>query len=135
METQCIIPTYKYGQGLDYPDRITISTRADIPEGQASGWVYREKKCLIINDTANNAIMNPWRKVAIDHGWNSLAGFPIIQHGDTYAVFSMYHSDVNFFDDEVVALITTLINNVSYALERFNLMQKFPRITHHNSRV
>ena len=123
-ETQRIIPIYKYGQGLDYLDRITISTRADSPEGQASGRVYREKKYLIINDSANNPIMSPWRTVALNYGWNSLACFPIIQHGDTYAVFSMYHSDGNFFDDEVVALITTLINNVSYALERIDATQE-----------
>ncbi|MEI8209637.1 MAG: response regulator, partial [Methylococcales bacterium] len=122
-ETQCIIPTYKYGQGLDYLDGITISTRADLPEGQASGWVYRNKKCLIINDSATNPIILPWKKQALAQGWNAIASFPVFQYNDIYAVFSMYHSTVNFFDDEVVALITTLINNVSYALDSLNATQ------------
>ncbi len=122
-ETQCIIPTYKYGQGLDYLDSITISTRADLPEGQASGWVYRNKKCLIINDSATNPIILPWKKQALAQGWNAIASFPVFQHNDIYAVFSMYHSTVNFFDDEVVALITTLTNNVSYALDSLNATQ------------
>jgi len=122
-ETQRIIPTYKYGQGLDYLDSITISTRADLPEGQASGWVYRNKKCLIINNSATNPIILPWKKQALAQGWNAIASFPVFQHNDIYAVFSMYHSTVNFFDDEVVALITTLTNNVSYALDSLNATQ------------
>ncbi len=122
-ETQCIIPTYKYGQGLDYLDSLTISTRADLPEGQVSGWAYREKKQLINNDTANNPIMIPWRKVALTHGWNSTACFPIFRHDDIYAILNLYHTDVNFFDNEVVALINTLTNNVSYALESLKITQ------------
>ncbi|MEI6544870.1 MAG: PAS domain S-box protein, partial [Methylococcales bacterium] len=122
-ETQCIIPTYKYGQGLDYLDSITISTRADLPEGQVSGWAYREKKPLINNDTANNPIMTPWRKALLAHGWNSTACFPIFRHDNIFAVLNLYHTDVNFFDNEVVALINTLTNNVSYALESLSVTQ------------
>ena len=131
-ETQCIIPTYKYGQGLDYLDTLTISTHADLPEGQVSGRAYREKKPLINNDTAHNPIMIPWRKAALAHGWNSTACFPIFRHDDIYAVLNLYHTEVNFFDNEVVALITTLTNNVSYAIESLKITQNLIRSEEQN---
>ena len=131
-ETQRIIPTYQYGQGLDYLDNIIISTRDDVPEGQVSGWVYRNKKCLIINDSATNPILLPWREQALAHGWKSVASFPVFLHDDIYAVFNLYHTDVNFFDDEVVALINTLIKNVSYALEAIKITQNLIKSELHN---
>ena len=122
-ETQRIIPIYKYGQGLDYLDSLTISTRAELAEGQVTGQAYREKKQLINNDTANNPMMTPWRKLALTHGWNSTACFPIFRNNDIYAVLNLYHTDVNFFDHEVAALINTLTNNVSYALDSLKITQ------------
>ena len=131
-ETQRIIPTYKYGQGLDYLDSIIISTRGDIPEGQVSGWVYRNKKHLIINDSATNPILLPWREQALAHGWKSIASFPVFLHDEIYAVFNLYHTDGNFFDDEVVALINTLTKNVSYALESLRVTQDLIKSVLHN---
>ena len=120
---QNIVQLFKYGQGIDYLDNITISTRADIPEGQVSGWVYREKQCLVINNIANNPLMKPWLKPIMKFGWQSVASFPIIRQGDIYAIFNLYHSNSNFFNEEVVALIKTLLTDVSYALDKLEAAQ------------
>ncbi len=127
-----IIPIIKYGQGLDYLDCITISTDADSPENHLAGQVYREKKHLVINDIINNPIMISWRKRALHHDWNSTACFPVFRNGEIYVVFSLYHSDVNFFDEEVISLIITLTNNVSYALNKLEATQNLIRSEAHN---
>ena len=122
-KTQRIKPLCKQGQGLEYLDNINISTRADSILGQASGWVYREKKCLVINNIADTPIMQPWHKSILNFGWQSVASFPIIREGKIYAIFNLYHKSSNYFDEEVVALITSLLNDVSYALNKLDAAQ------------
>ncbi len=123
-----LIPLIKNGYGLNYLDNITVSTRADKIEGQGvAGSAYREKKARISNDTLNNPIMAHWKNKIVNYGWNSVASFPIFRHGDIYAVFTLYNTELNFFDDEVTALISTLTNDVSYALDALDATQDLIR--------
>ncbi len=120
-ETLCIEPLIKHGQGLEYLDGVNLSVTEDIDSNQ--GVVvpaYRNKKASISNNALNDPVMAPWQKRLSAQGWKSIASFPIIRHNECYAVFTLYHSDVDFFDDEVITLFNTLINVVSYALELKN---------------
>jgi len=121
---EVLIPLIMCGHGLDYLDNITVSTCADKVEGQGvAGSTYRTKKAHISNETLNNLDMAPWHNQIVNYGWNSVASFPISRHGDIYAVFTLYNTELNFFDDEVTALINTLTNDVSYALDALDATQ------------
>ena len=127
-DTQQLIPVIKHGQGVDYLDNVTISTRAERAEGRGVTCIaYREKKIFINNDSANNSAMAPWRTQGLKYAWGSCASFPIFRQGDIYALFTMYNADVDFFDNEVTALITTLTNDVSYALDKIDANQNLIR--------
>ena len=117
-DTQRIMPLFKFGQCLDYLDQIIISTSAEVPEGLGpAGTAWREQKPAINNDTWSNAAMAPWRNHAMKYGWNAIASFPVFRHGNIYAVFTVYNVETGFFTDEVTALLNTLANDVSYALD------------------
>ena len=127
-DSQCIVPLIKYGQGLDYLDQVTISTRADRVDGMGvAGTAYREQKASINNDTSNNPAMALWRDHALEHNWHAIASFPIFQHGNIYAVFTVYNPEVNFFDDEVITLINTLVSDVSFKLDAIDATQELIR--------
>ncbi|MEI8208185.1 MAG: PAS domain S-box protein [Methylococcales bacterium] len=125
---EVLIPLVKYGYGLDYLDNITVSTHAGKVEAQGvAGSAYRKKKAYIANDALNSPTMAPWHNHIEKYGWNSVASFPIFRHGDIYAVFTVYNTEINFFDDEVTALINTLTNDVSYALDALDATQELIR--------
>ena len=123
-KTQCINPIIKYGQGLGYLKnvRIPISSNLDKVEGVAAP-AYRNKKTFVVNDAANNPTFAPWHEQILTYGWLSIASFPIFRQDDIYAVFTLYKSEINYFDEEVVALITSLLNDVSYALNKLDAAQ------------
>ncbi|MEI7996115.1 MAG: PAS domain S-box protein, partial [Methylococcaceae bacterium] len=122
--SQRLVPLMKYGQGLDTLEQIVISTRADRPEGRGvTGTTWREQKPCINNNTLSNAAMAPWRSHALKYGWNSSASLPIFRHGDIYAVLTVFSAEVNFFDDEVMALLNSLVSDVSYALDGLDARQ------------
>jgi PAS domain S-box-containing protein len=122
--SQRIIPRVKYGEGIEYLDGIVISTNADFPEGQGViGLAWRDQKPAINNDMANNPLMAPWHARAKVYGWKSSASFPVSQGGMPYATFTVYHSEKNVFDDEIVALLEIMIQEVSMALDHLESRQ------------
>ncbi len=115
---QRIVPYIKYGEGTDYLDNITISTSGDLPEGRGiTGTAWREQKPSVNNNTALNPAMAPWAARGAQYGWKSSAAFPIFRNKKIYAVFSVYHHDTNVFDEEIMSLLTSLVGDISFALD------------------
>lgn len=113
-----IVPRFKYGNGIDYLENIFISTRGDVPEGRGiTGTAWRERKASINNNTAQNPSMAPWAARGAQYGWGSSAAFPIFRNKNVYAVFSVYHHEVNVFDNEIEQLLTSMVNEISFALD------------------
>lgn len=116
--TQRIMPHIKYGKGVDYLDNIVISTQGNVPEGRGiTGTAWREQKPSINNNTATNPAMAPWATRGAQYGWGSSAAFPIFRNHKIYAVFSVYHHDINVFDEDVIKLFTSMAGEVSFALD------------------
>lgn len=116
--SQNIIPHIRYGKGVDYLDNIVISSKGDVPEGRGiTGTAWREQKPSINNNTAKNPAMAPWAARGAQYGWGSSAAFPIFRGNQIYAVFSVYHHDTDVFDEEVIQLFTSMVGEVSFALD------------------
>lgn len=116
-----ILPFIKYGKGLDYLDDIFISTREDLAEGRGIvGTAWREQKPAINNNTASNPAMTPWAARGAQYGWGSSAALPIFRNRQIYAVFSCYHTEVGIFDDEIISLLTSMVSDISYALDNID---------------
>jgi len=117
-ETQCIEPIAKAGKGIGYLDEIVISSNASLPEGRGiTGTVWREQIPHVNNDTPSNPLMAPWHRHALRYGWNSSASFPILRNRKIYAVFTVYNQVAQFFDGQVVALLSAITNDVGFALD------------------
>jgi PAS domain S-box-containing protein len=122
--SQRIVPRVQQGVGVEYLDGIIISTNADLSEGQGViSLAWRDQKPAINNDMANNPLMAPWHARAKAYGWKSSASFPVRQGGVPYATFTVYHSEPNVFDDDVVALLEAMTQEVSMALDHLESRQ------------
>lgn len=112
-----LMPIAKYGDGTDYLDKVVISTRSDIPEGQGpTGVAYREGRAIIINDFQGNPVTHPWLEQANHYGWQSSASFPIPDRGIPYAVLNVYSAETDAFDSEEITLLEQLASDVSRAI-------------------
>jgi signal transduction histidine kinase/CHASE3 domain sensor protein len=93
-------------------------TTADTPEGRGpTGRALRERRHFVCPDIATDPQVLPWRDDALARGYRSSAAFPI-QFADSVAgVFTVYAAEPRFFDEEVVAVLSEAVSEISFALE------------------
>ncbi|MDO9316969.1 MAG: EAL domain-containing protein [Gammaproteobacteria bacterium] len=118
---QNIAVVASFGSGLAYLDNLKISSSAAIPEGRGpTGRALRENKPIIVNDYLADGSTRPWHDQAREFGWAAIAAFPIQRDGKPFAVFNVYHSQVGAFDAEIIALLSELAGDISFALDNFD---------------
>ncbi|WP_097461657.1 EAL domain-containing protein [Mangrovitalea sediminis] len=116
-----LAPVVWHGSGADYVQRIQISVREDLPEGQGpSAKAFRENRNIIINNFVQNPMTAPWHAEAKRFGWGSSGSFPIQRNGQPFAMMSVYHEADDFFDNETVALLDEMTRDISFALDNFD---------------
>ena len=118
--SQKIIPVASVGNGLNYLENINISASADLPEGLGpTGTAFREKHYVVVNNFLQNSMTQPWHLQAKDVGWRSAGAFPVTRNGKPYAVFSIYSSVSDAFDQEAIELLNEMAYDISFALDNF----------------
>jgi len=92
--------------------RIDDSEWAKGPVGIAAN----SKQIAYVNDVHSNPDFWPWRKAAIERGYQALAAVPLFFKDDVVAIFTLYSEEINVFDDELVSLLSQLSNDISSSL-------------------
>ncbi len=107
------------GYEKGYFTKRNVTTIDDVPEGRGpTGIATREERTVICNDIANDEIMKPWRKDALERGYNSLISIPIIVRNKTIGAFNLYSDEKNFFSsEEEISLLEKITLNIAFALE------------------
>jgi diguanylate cyclase (GGDEF)-like protein/PAS domain S-box-containing protein len=120
-ESQLILPVATYGQDLGFLETLQISSRADLQEGQGpSGIAFRENHYVVVNNFLEDPLTQHWRHYSHQYGWNALGAFPISRHGKPFAIFIVYSSEIDVFDNETIALLNEMSSDISFALENFD---------------
>ncbi|MBB1473824.1 EAL domain-containing protein [Luteimonas sp. MC1782] len=74
------------------------------------------REAVIVNDLASDVrFMRPGIEPA--NGILSLVSLPIIVGGEVVAVMSLHASDVDYFDDAEIALLTEVANDIGFAID------------------
>ena len=114
---QVIQVAAKYGFHEGYLDNMMIPVE-DGPESQGpTGTAVREDRYDICNDLATDPRMAPWRETALDRGYGSSGAFPLRIGKRVVGTISLYASRPGFFTDQEITLLTSLADNLSFALE------------------
>ena len=114
-----IITAALAGHEDGYFTKSNITTVLDVPEGRGpTGKALREGRTVICNDIANDPMMKPWRKDALERGYSSVISIPIIVRNTKIGAFNLYSQETNFFSsEEEISLLEKIILNIAFALE------------------
>jgi diguanylate cyclase (GGDEF)-like protein/PAS domain S-box-containing protein len=94
-----------------------ISVDASIPEGCGLvGTAFRSGRPCHTDDFLNDPRTRPWHHLARDKGVASVAALPLAPDGQTLGVLLYFADDKYAFDEEVIALLQRMTENVAYAL-------------------
>lgn len=114
-----VVPVAKAGSHTGYLDS-NVMHADERPTGMGPiGHSIRSRKTYICNDYFNDPTTRLWRAAAAEHGFRSVAVFPILQGGTVGGVFTIYSGEQGFFRDQEVHLLEETASDVSYALDNF----------------
>ena len=113
-----IKPIARYGQGLDYLTDLIVSSNPNIPEGQGpSGIAFRENQSVAVNNAISDSVMKPWQVRAQHYHFFSAGSFPIPRAQRPFAVMTVYHTESNSFDKDMIAILEDMAIGLSFALD------------------
>jgi PAS domain S-box-containing protein len=109
-----------------YFTKSNITTKQDVTEGRGpTGIAIREGRTVICNDIANDSMMKPWRKDALERNYYSSISIPIIVSNKIIGTFNLYSEKSNFFSsEEEISLLEKIILNLSFALEKIHVEEE-----------
>ena len=117
-KTGLIVPEHWAGNENEYFKCIEKISAKNIPSGRGpTGSAIREGLTFIVNDIANDQRVEIWREEALKRNYASSIAIPIIVKAKTIGVFTIYSSEVNFFNPTEVQQLVTVTQNIAFALE------------------
>ncbi len=81
-----------------------------------TGTSIREGRCVICRDIATDPFMEPWRDLALSHGFRSSASIPIYLQDRAIGALSVYSNESDGFGVEDEKLLDEIGKNISFAL-------------------
>lgn len=117
--TQALLePVARWGKDDGYVDAIRISTDPQRREGLGpGGTAFRTGQPAVCNDIDADHEFFAFRREALARGYRSCAAFPLKLEGRPVAVFLVYAAEPLYFDENELALLTSLADNFSFAIE------------------
>ncbi len=116
-EMRRVTPVASYGDSGGYlPDLVIYAT--DAPEGKGpTGRAITSGSPAICSDIENDPVMRPWRERALRHGFRSSAAFPLRSGATIIGAFTIYAGTPQFFTDEEQGLLSSLAEDISFAID------------------
>ncbi len=117
-----IRPRAAHGAGVEYLQDIDISADPALASGRGpTGTAVRENRPYWCQDFAADPNSAPWRERAFQFGWKSSAVIPLSRKGVGIGALTLYSDTVQAFDAPTRELLTEMANDLSYALDHFEL--------------
>jgi PAS domain S-box-containing protein len=116
-KTQSVRPVAYYGLEIEYLKRIRISLTDNAESRGPTGVAVREGRHDVCPDFASDPRMVPWREEALKRGYRSSAAFPLQMGGAVVGALTLYSGEANFFTAEEIGLLTSLSQDLSFAME------------------
>ena len=117
-ESGQIRPVAHHGFEEGYLEKIFVSADGTSRQGLGpTGTAVRTGVVNICRDFATDPRMAPWRDEAMKRGYRSSGGFPLRIGDRVIGALTLYASETDFFDDELVDLFKTLADDISLAVD------------------
>lgn len=120
--SQQVTPVTQAGREDGYLAHINLTARDDLAGSCAlTAQAINEMKPVVCNDIASDERMASLRNSALSRGYRSVTVFPLLSGGKVVGVLALYAAEENVFDDEEMKLLVEMSDDISYALDNFQL--------------
>lgn len=124
-EEQAVRPMAQIGMVQDFVARMRIPLDPETPEGQGpSAMAMRSGEPVVFDDLQTNPATRPWWQFSRIEGLHSIASFPLRRNGKVSGVIVFLGAIPDLFTEEMVGLLKRMANDISFALDRMEAIQK-----------
>jgi diguanylate cyclase (GGDEF)-like protein len=135
-DSHWMIPVASTGQNLELVTQARYSIDPENPHGRGiSGQVFRTQKAIVEDDLARRTKGTPWEQANVNTGVAACVVAPLIRHGESVGVLMFFISRSWAKDEEIVALLLRMAENVSFAIENFGREADKARIAAEEDRL
>ena len=115
-----LVPAVTYGDADGFLDGIDLSIEVSKPGGrQPAANAAREGRAFVSNDTLNDRRIAIWHDRMHKCSIRSAASVPLLLEGKPIGSFSLYATEIDYFDEERMHLLNELAADIAFALDRF----------------
>ncbi|KYG97682.1 GAF domain-containing protein [Bradyrhizobium sp. DOA1] len=135
-ESHWLKPAAGTGQNLELVAQTKYSVDADNPYGRGiSGNVFRSQKPYVEDDLVSRTKGTPWEQANVNAGVAACVAAPLVKCGESVGVILFFISRSWAKDQEVVALLLRMAENVSFALQNFDRDEEKAQIAREEERL
>jgi len=108
------------GPAAELVRAIQFSLDESVPEGRGTiGEAFRSRGPVIANDYRTDPRLAPWHAAAAPYQIASSATIPLLRGDQVAGALVLHSAEKSAFDDELVALLVRMAENLGVALENF----------------
>ncbi len=112
----------------DYIAQLNLTVDPSSPMGRGpTARALRDGLSYYSGDYASDEATGPWRELAAGHGIAASAALPLRCAGRVVAVMSLWSARTGVFDESMRGLLASLVENVSFTLDRFDAAARLER--------
>ena len=135
-ESHWLKPVAGTGQKLDLVTQTRYSTDPENAYGRGiSGQVFRSQKPVVERDLSRRTRGTLWEKANVDTGVAACVAAPLTKHGVSVGVMLSFISRSWANDEDIVALLLRMAENVCFALDNFDRDSEKARIAAEEDRL
>ncbi|MBI5919198.1 MAG: EAL domain-containing protein [Nitrosomonadales bacterium] len=113
-----------------YLRNLHLTLDAAQPEGNGPvSLAIRTGQQIIFNDFLHDPRIQPWHEIARQHGLHAVAAFPLRQFGRCVGALAVYAGEAGYFNDENTTLLHGLADDLSFALDSFEIERQHKAAT------
>ncbi|MBV8925539.1 MAG: EAL domain-containing protein [Bradyrhizobium sp.] len=107
------------GASADLVTQSRYSVDPDDIHGGVCGTAFHTQKPFVDGDVVNSAHGEPWRRAGRSSGTVACVAVPLVKNGQSVGVLMFFVGRSWAADEEVVAVLARMAENVSFALDNF----------------
>ena len=120
-ESTWLWPFFGTGESVEQIKQTRFSIDPDNPYGKGvCGQAFRNQATYVNEDVLNSEQGRPWWETSLKSGVVASCAVPLTKGGQSIGVILFFLSKARAMDTEIIALLTRLGNNVSFALVNFD---------------
>ncbi len=121
IESVTMVASYGHDAGFLQAANI-ILTDTERGHGPA-GIAIRSRRPYIVTDTSKDPNFIPWREAALERGYRSTISLPLTVNNNVLGVLLVYSPSLDAFNEEEIALLEKLANNLAFGLNTLHVKE------------